>query len=217
MLIILPCAGHGTRMGMKEHEAKELLPMPHMGGKSFLQHKLDLIKHTFPIDTVHIITRQAKKEFNKKIKQYSSNVFEGPGDWQASVLSSKNYWQEKNLLILPDTQFDTRYLLQGKQALDYYDVAAGCHFPVDLENWSYFHSNHILVEKFKPIHPIKKPAWIYLFFTRDIGEKLFSDLSTHKKYENPTLRAYYSFLSHAEDLTRGTPLSKNIQKTTPSS
>lgn len=108
---IIPCAGFGTRMGMKSHEAKEMLIDP-ITGKYLIDYSLDLC-YKYKIEPI-VISRIEKEELNKYLrdKQVEHIVLKTPGkEWAETVLKSQGLWGDKNILLLPDTRFEPHNII----------------------------------------------------------------------------------------------------------
>ena len=108
-LAIIPMAGFGKRVGSPA--AKELLLNP-LSGKTFLETCVDLCEeyglHPLIIsrDNKDVLNQELEKLFvNKKISYFT---IEESFEWTQTVYASKEYWQKKNLLILPDVDFSPK-------------------------------------------------------------------------------------------------------------
>lgn len=100
---IVPCAGFGTRMNMKPNESKEMLIDP-TTGHSLIDTVLRCAKVTGA--SVHVITRPEKTdliEYLTPMENVTVQIIKPKGEWAATVLTSRQDWEDHNILILPDT------------------------------------------------------------------------------------------------------------------
>src|SRR6266850_3092271 len=104
MRAIIPCAGFGTRVGMKSNQSKELLP--DSNNKPLIQYSLDICR-LYQIDPL-VILREEKKDLQEYLKKEKVNyiTIKPEGEWYDTVLKSQGHWDENNVLMLPDTKFD---------------------------------------------------------------------------------------------------------------
>jgi len=198
MKLILPCAGFGVRMGMEPNKSKELLDYH---GKPLIENSL-LFSKLYSDITPVVITRKEKTDLidycnNKNI---CTEIIEVEGEWADTVLKSKRYWEEDNLLILPDTVFDPflTSITEIRSGLDLGNNAVfALHIVGDPWNWGTI-LNYTLREKSPSIHPCY--AWGIIGFKKDYGEQLFSNCKKGKelKLEN----CGFTYLNSFKDLTR---------------
>lgn len=198
---IIPCAGLGTRMGMKPNESKEMLF--ENTWNRVIDYSLNLCRE-FHIKPV-IISRMDKEDLNNYIKQYYPDaqlvlLNEQGKEWPNTVLKSHGFWEEKNILILPDTRFNPRHIvLQMNMALDKYPLVFATHKVQDPANWSMIESNQICE---KPSDgTLNGRAWGLIAFKKDQGELLFNQLSERHIWH--VLNHYISLpLRDFKDITR---------------
>ena len=200
---ILPCAGLGTRMGMKNNEAKELLLDP--------TYQTPIIDYSLKICkdqgfTPVIISRKEKREFNRYVSGKAELlIIEPRGEWMDSILQSKDLWEEKNILILPDTRFrpidEASKLVKD---LDFCNLSFGLHFVKHTQNWGIVKQIDM-----KTYDVIEKPkdnifcstAWGIVAFKPEQGEQLFEGFRTKNQWfrvEN----ASCAYLQSFKDITR---------------
>lgn len=110
---IIPCAGKGTRMGSPEG-GKELLPDPNTG-EPLIYYSLRVARQ-HSLQPVCIVSPD-KTELMFVIKRFSPDsiiVVQQPKEgteWPHSVLFSEKHWHnDVNLLILPDTRFNSQVI-----------------------------------------------------------------------------------------------------------
>jgi len=199
-LAILPCAGFGTRMGMKINESKEMLPDSKYGFDHIIDYSLDICRqfHLIPL----VITREEKTDLIKylKKKKIKYMLVDHKGEWFETVLKSQVYWLENNYLLLPDTRFqlitNMLDLIRGLEMGN--NAVFGVHKVQDPEKWGII-SSYSLMEKPKYL---KGPqmAWGIIGFKRYYGVDLFSKMRYSKfKLKN----VGFSHLLGFEDITRG--------------
>lgn len=180
--IIVPCAGFGTRVGSPP--AKELLPHPRTQ-KPLIDTCLDLAVQTgWPLV---LITRPEKKILmdyvSSQEKKYGLSVhwvlIKSSREWPESILTSRPQWGEKNLLILPDTEWNPASAsIDMVKHLDHYDVCHGTFECSDLRTWG---AVEISAQR---IRVCEKPqgevqgfkAWGLIAFKKSIGKILFESL-----------------------------------------
>lgn len=207
-LCILPMAGYGTRVGMKPHEAKELLPDPESPKNKLIDYCMDICFDN-GCDPV-IVTRKGKTELNEHLKSLPVKMIielDEPvlHEWPTTVLSTKHLWRRKNILILPDTRFSPVDILKWMMTdLDTKDLTIGLHDVDDLSKWGAFDlDNEKLSEKPQTRKGEPGFAWGVLGFRPEVGEFLMKTFETPGvwasiagyKYELESLHKF-------EDITR---------------
>ena len=220
-LLILPCAGMGTRVKPFFAGPKELMPSV-VTGQPLIQFWLELgQKLNLPI---HIITRSEKLALIEFVEQWKLNHHNWPitiqildsliGEWPSTVLQSKPFWHEQNILGLPDTYFAPLSTLeelvsQMKQKL--IDVGILYHQLDELESprdWGMveFKERNVVRWCEKPVEAWKTNfAWGILSFSRKVGQTLLEELeaSTQKHHAFEVSQSiYFTSLSLFKDLTR---------------
>jgi dTDP-glucose pyrophosphorylase len=211
---IIPCAGYGTRMGMKLNESKETLidPVTH---KYLIDYSLDLC-HKYKIEPI-VISRLEKEDLNGYLrdKEVEHIVLKTPGkEWAETVLKSRGLWGDKNILILPDTRFDEKAIPRMLDLLHEYDLVAAIHeIPaMDCDKWGIINRKEIW-EKPAVINKNIKAhmkAWGLLGFTPKVGEFIFPSLNKGNWVELERMAIAPSFvhLDKFIDITRSGTLEK---------
>lgn len=174
---ILPCAGFGTRVQYKTEGklSKELLPDP-LSGQPLIEKHLVVAKSLGA--PVHIITRTEKHDLidylerKKPHQQICIQLIESSKEWPDTVLKAKEFFIEKNILILPDTVFSPLSVVsEMTEALQQVDVVYATHQVDDPQNWGIL-SGQELWEK--PTDPhFGMTAWGLIAFRRSVGEQVF--------------------------------------------
>ncbi len=196
---IIPCAGFGTRMNMKPNESKEMLLDD---GKPIIKYSLDLCKQ-YDIEPL-IITRPEKQDLIKYVEALGADSIQiEPGkEWPDTVLKSAKHWNDKNILILPDTRFhSTDVIWQIQQSLENgFDIAFAVHTVADTSKWGAV-TPHTYCEK----PSSKKPglAWGLIGFERYAGNCLFSNMSERGVTQYHNFPTTFVFLESFVDITRG--------------
>lgn len=198
MKAIIPCAGFGTRMGMKPNQSKELLIDPETG-KPMIEWHLELCK-TYFLEPF-IITRAEKKDLvrycNKNKISYL--CIDPSGEWMSSVQKSKPFWSQNNILLLPDTKFgNTNVMSYIKSDLylgSYHSLAL--HSVSDSDKWCVV-DNYSLLEKPKEFGNKVKQAFGIIGFNR--GTELFEKLEKNKRFKLENCS--FQYLDWFRDLTR---------------
>lgn len=106
-LVIIPAAGYGSRVGSPE--AKELL-LNDIGEPLIALALNQARDRQWP---VHVITRKEKQSLITYLKTYSDlnqreiqiQLIEPSQEWPDTVLQSRDFWRDQNILCLPDTIF----------------------------------------------------------------------------------------------------------------
>lgn len=206
MRTIIPCAGFGTRLGMRAEESKEML---FYQGTRLIDRALEGLENPL------VISRPKKKDLNQYLDQLSLLEVEGvalapkvflregnvAGEWPESVLASQRFWDTHNLLVLPDTTWDKRSESMSRaQALlsSGSKVVFGTHAIVDPSQWGVI-SNNVLREK--PMMSLATKAWGFIGFEKSVGERLFQAMADRRAFEIPDDVSYIG-LSNFRDLTR---------------
>lgn len=172
--LIIPAAGYGRRVGSPE--AKELLPSI-VDGVPLIDFSLTLAKE-FNFHA-HVITRTEKKsliEFLEE-KNIESQIVSPTAEWPATILASQSYWHEKNIVVLPDTRFNPKKILEVIDLeLETNDVVFACFKAEDYSTWGTIRS--ISVGSFevweKPSENNRRQAWGIFGFRKTVGERLLN-------------------------------------------
>jgi hypothetical protein len=183
-LVIIPAAGFGRRVGSPP--AKELLLRP--GKAQRLPQRLpqrlidEPIWHSLNRGwPVLVITRSDKTALIDYLganhPQVQIQVISETPDWQSTVLQSKELWHNRNLLYLPDVEFEPVGILDNLvQLLSEFDLAVGQHSVADSSVWG-----HVWATQTNCFSVIEKPegtiaagqcAWGLLAFKKFMGEPL---------------------------------------------
>lgn len=199
--LIIPAAGLGSRMNMPNNQSKELLINPYTN-EPLIEYSLDLADH-FGISPL-VITRIEKQDLIQycAVRGIETMIIGVKGEWANTVLQSKAWWDDDNILVLPDTIFNDEYetIKNIKNGLNLGNNAVfALHRVRDVSNWGYI-NNYEITEK--PIGNISVGfAWGLIGFKKTYGEKLFSALQTKN---NPLQleNCGFTYLQSFNDLTR---------------
>lgn len=201
MRYICPCAGYGTRMNMAPNQSKELLIDPKTGYR-LIDNTLMCANVTGA--SVHVITRKEKTdliEYLSTKKNVTVQIIEPKGEWPETALASKDYWDEHNILILPDTTWSP--LLVTLEHIEE-SLKLGCksvfalHKVDDVTKWGAVF-NYSVVEK--PKFGNDGYAWGLIGFSDTKGYGLFSTMRD-KNIAYPLGSSSFLFLDRFKDLTR---------------
>lgn len=147
MRAIIPCAGLGTRMKMKHNESKEMLHDPTFAGL-VIDYSLDLCQE-FNLNPL-VVTRKEKTDLIQycAIKNIETMIIEPEGEWTNTVYISNDYWEKHNILILPDTRFQSPSVIEYmKRDLENgAKCSVALHKVTDPERWCIV-NDYILYEK----------------------------------------------------------------------
>lgn len=199
MRCIIPAAGFGTRMGMKPGQSKEMLPSPENKYNPIISYALTLCK-MFNMEPL-VVTRKEKVDlrqylFNEQVKFIDIEV---EGEWNETILKSREHWHKENLLLLPDTRFSSLRVIENIQrglSLGNNAVMA-LHRVPDPSNWGIVTNNYTLMEK-PEISTGPQLAWGLIGFRNTYGQKLFSNVK-YLELEN----VGFTYLDYFKDITRG--------------
>lgn len=200
--ILIPAAGYGRRVGAPP--AKELLLNPKTG-LTFIDSAL---ARAGEIGEPVVISRHDKTVLNEYLKDKSELcLIESSREWPETLLMSKSFWREYNLVLLPDTYFEPRVILADLvEALKIHDVAYGVFSVNDPRTWGAIEiTNSRMKIHEKPHEIFSANAWGVFSFRSQCGDDV---LRAH--YES-TMDHQPKFLSLScqllplakfEDLTR---------------
>lgn len=207
--LIIPAAGFGTRVGSPE--AKEIMISSKTG-----EPLIDFILKAAAERQweIHVITRKEKKSLIDHLKNYE-NVFlqfvEPTKEWPHTILLSEEFWNERNILVLPDTFFSPLEILDDlAESLCCYQIATAVIEKDHYATWGVVNTGvktYEVIEKptqkFSPGHHYR--AWGLLGFQKDIGRDLFTahleSTFNHQAISLP-VKVKHLPLFHFEDLTR---------------
>lgn len=199
MRAIIPCAGFGTRMSMAKNKSKEMLPDPQNKRKFIIDYSLHLCK-VFNMEPL-VITREDKQDLRQHLYNQQVEFIDitPRGEWYKTVLKSKEYWSEDNILILPDTRFNSIGVIdQIQQGLVLGNNAVfAMHKVSDPQNWGII-KDYRLWEK--PIGLTNEQAWGIIGFKKEYGEELFDNMSGPGFELN---NVGFVYLKSFKDITRG--------------
>ena len=199
---IIPCAGFGTRMKMLPHQAKELLPDE--DGNPTINWSLNVCEK-YDIEPI-IVTRPEKQEFNDFLSQKKiTYIFDEGKSVGTSILQTKEYWGDYNIILLPDTRFeyDDKFFINIFKSMEVGNDSMFALFSVeDYSNWGII-CNNTFYEKPKR-HFTKEDkafAWGVIGFKKEYGETLLNSYnltSEPLKLNKPG----YLFINNFRDISR---------------
>lgn len=207
--VIIPAAGFGRRVGSPP--AKEMLIRPGLQ-EPYIDLPIQIaIKYKFsPL----VITRRDKHVLVDYIKskypQIEILLIEGSSDWPDTILQSESLWADKNLVLLPDTEFAPVDIVpELARDLDEVDIVAAHHQVQDKENWGFLWSNRegqvAGCEKPTSVEAPPQCAWGLFGFRKNFGRELLSWQQwsqTNRRSFAMTARFRSRPLSFFADLTR---------------
>ncbi|MEZ0391377.1 MAG: hypothetical protein ACAH59_04125 [Pseudobdellovibrionaceae bacterium] len=204
-LLLIPAAGFGRRVG--QPPAKELLPDP--SGRPLIERALKQAQaRGWP---VHVITRDEKMGLIQFLRDFSGveiqvQVIEPSREWPETVLKSRKYWRERNILCLPDTVFSPEGVLDSL-ASSKFPLAVAAFETSEYSTWGVMKTKNSGIEICeKPIEARSgMRAWGLISFEPFAGEKLFEaqleSTFDHQWKELPIGAEFFS-LETFSDLTR---------------
>lgn len=197
MRTLIPCAGFGTRLGLRPDQSKEMMKYK---GERLIDRWLDICPNPL------IITRAEKTDLIEHCRNrcVATQIIEPVGEWMDTVLASKDLWAERNLLVLPDTDFEDRERVIRAVEMNLRASASlvvGTHPVLDPKNWGVIRNEYFIE---KPLEYAFGPhkAWGILGFDREIGESLFQAMGVRSAYHLPEDISFIG-LKDFKDLTRG--------------
>lgn len=185
---IIPCCGYGTRMNMPIDKSKELLINPNTD-EPLIEWHLELCK-LFDIEPICIV-RPEKQDLIDYLRISGVKTIlytpEEKQSWAETIYNNKDHYNEKNILLLPDTVFAPKKALkQVKNALYKYPLVFATHLVYDYPNWGIVRPNK-LYEKPQSLdfRYIQEAAWGLIGFTdaqifKDLIDKKESDIKNYK-------------------------------------
>lgn len=200
---------------MGSPEAKELLINPYTG-KPFIEFSFSQARMIEA--SVVLIIRKEKKVLKNWAIDYcrlnflSLEILEisPTSEWPETVLKSETLWGDKNILLLPDTDWKPYPLIKEiseKIRVPSMDVVYGVFKSTKL-NWGFVKINSGLSLCEKPIHFLKDfEAWGLIAFTKPVGNALFRahlESTFDHLVKNLNLKAEKVDLLEFNDRTRGT-------------
>lgn len=220
--LIIPAAGFGTRVG-RPH-AKELHLNPQTG-RPLIELSLQLAKQCKY--SYHLITRKEKSQLVEFVQTYAKSndiplsiqfveIIEGQSGWEwpRTVYESRYYWQEKNILILPDTEFaPTDCLPQLAEDLNHCDCSFATFLAHNPEVWGCLYHDadqtYSICEKpataAADTAKLSSLAWGIIGFRKKAGELLFPILqesNQDRQWKKLKMSCRQVRLEFFKDLTR---------------
>ncbi|MFN7905160.1 MAG: hypothetical protein ACK5P5_08245 [Pseudobdellovibrionaceae bacterium] len=188
--VIIPAAGFGKRMG--QPESKEMLPVLGEQGP-MIQYALDLFKR----ENCRIVvpTRREKRNLISFLQENYPKVeilfIENSKEWADTVLQSQGSWQDRNILVLPDTRWDPpKVVFEVLDVLQNHNFAFSSFASEQAETWGVFRIEAISDSWAICDKPPKTPAnkdqfsknlvrgtglcWGHIAFQKPFGESIFS-------------------------------------------
>lgn len=207
--VILPAAGFGVRAGAPL--SKEMLPHPGTG-RPLIEEVLRRLAQ-FKL-RAHVIVRKEKTnliEFLTHFENVDVQLVDATQEWPDSVLRSKDFWAEENLLYLPDSEFAPLEMIDSLfEALTQYAVAFAGFAVEDPTQWGLvrFHDHGFeIADKPQDSKTPSAPAWAWglIAFRKDIGGELFAKIllsNQQKDWQRLGVSARAFQLEKYSDLTR---------------
>jgi UTP-glucose-1-phosphate uridylyltransferase len=204
MRTIIPAAGFGTTMDLEPHQSKELMRGP--DGKLLIEYALE--RATNPL----VVTRKSKTSLVEWLKENNvPHMLISPAkDWPDTVLKSKKYWEDENVILLPDARFRPEGMVDTMESMlkSEYKLVAAVHMVSDLADWGGLvtkfiegKATEVLWEKPQHFRHEGGLAWGLLGFRKEIGEDLFRACRGRKPFTLPADSAKL-YLDTFEDVTR---------------
>ncbi len=208
--VIIPAAGFGTRMQpLRSDQAKELLLHPTLK-KPMIEVAIEnALRFNFePI----VVTRNSKTELIVWMKNHYPNILvqqiESSTEWADTVLQSQFHWADKNILLLPDTDFEpVEALREIDLKLNLNELVFAVFENKDFSKWGVVQEQNqisYICEKPSSCNDTAK-VWGMIGFQKKSGMFLFqSILKSHleKKWQPLLSLNAMVKLTHFNDFTR---------------
>lgn len=200
MRCIIPAAGFGTRMNMKTDQSKEMLL--DNTGNSIIRYCLDLCWN-YKLNPL-IVTRKEKTDLIEYCNDLhvETLIIETKGEWPETVLASQEYWEESNILILPDTRFNSteviQYMKNDLELHQNYSIAIHKINPEESSKWCVTNGVELIE---KPNHIKFNWAMGLIAWNKLNGEELFNSLSI-KGNIHVLENTGFHYLDSFKDITR---------------
>lgn len=200
---------------MGSPEAKELLVNPYTG-KPFIEFSFSQARRLEA--SIVLIIREEKKALKSWAVDYCKQNFlsleileiSPTSEWPETVLKSAPLWGDKNILLLPDTDwkpFSLLKVISEKIRIPSMDAVYGV-FKTGKLNWGFVKTNNGLSVCEKPIHFLQDyEAWGIIAFTKESGNALFKahlESTFDHLVKNLNLKAEKIDILEFNDRTRGT-------------
>lgn len=212
-VVLIPCAGFGNRVGRPP--AKELLIDPETQRPMIERSLKEAHRLGF---RAHIITRKEKTSLVDTVENiaqnlhlnYSLQFVEPTQEWPDTLMQSYPFWEDQNLVLLPDTQWTANLASEILiQNLSEADISYGVFNPPSLTTWGCVkvenESQFSLCEKPTSPNLSEFSAWGLMAFRRDTGLlALNAHLKSTFDHQIHTLNARMKVfkLDNFKDLTR---------------
>ncbi len=205
MKAIIPCCGFGTRAGMLPNQSKEMLPDLNDEHERPLIHWHLMHCWRNGIEPL-VLVRKEKEDLISYLAQKQVDVetiiMEPGKEMPETVYNAKDHWDNKNILLLPDTRFEPlNALKQVKKSLEFgCDAVFGVHEVNNLSLWGGISPGSYCE---KPSYSIPGNAWGIIGFTKAAGKEIFTNLQTkNEPFYLGNFDVNFVFLEKFEDLTR---------------
>lgn len=209
MLVILPCAGFGTRMNLQPNESKELLLDP-VNNEPIINWHLEKIKDKEKL----VITRKEKQDLIQYLDT-AIEIIEPTGEWPSTILQSEKHWKNKNVLILSDTRWSLGQetlpedvYSQIEKELETNQIVFAIHEVEDIRLWGKVFispfSGKVLSTQEKPNieFKLKGMAWGLIGFRKEIGKTLFEAYEERRVLDLSKVKTSVIKLDKFQDITR---------------
>lgn len=215
--LLVPAAGYGLRMGSPP--AKELLNRPN-STKKFIDWPIEIaLQNHWPITVISRKNKTALNDYLEQLKTQKQNLnllnlvtIDASIDWFDTLLQTKEYWGERNIIFLPDVDFGPQSILtELNESLEIFEVAAAIHHVTDPQNWGHIfencHNSECIDFFEKPKQPFKlqNRAWGLFGFRKKFGVSILKAQSESQKLQQAVslkLKCRFIDLQYFSDLTR---------------
>lgn len=200
---IIPSCGYGTRMNMMPNQSKELLINPDTS-KPLIQWHIDLCKK-YDIEPIFIVRPEKKDLISYLEKQQYKPILYSPNEgeeWMYTIYNNREYFSEKNILLLPDTTFSPQdVIVELKEHLEWLEFVLLLHEIPQNEQYLWgIYENEVVLEKPKACY--SNLAWGVIGFDINCVDA-FKELGETKKINLQKRVKYDILLNNFKDVTRG--------------
>lgn len=195
---LIPASGFGTRIGMSPNQSKELLLDP-KDNRPLIEWCLDVAINPL------IIVRKEKQDL---IDYCSKNnieyiIVDNTKEWPDTVLRSECFWDDRNILMLPDVRYNNKEDVIKQITDSYKSLTFGVHEVDDVSKWGHVCLGHT---QEKPNVNTSGYAWGVISFDREIGQELFTSYLNKTVYKYDINDVKYVKLENFKDITRNKTL-----------
>jgi len=199
---IIPCTTINSKSDNIKDESNEMVYDSFINGP-MIDYSLSLC-NKFNLDPI-IITHKNKTDLIDYVKDKTEILIvdNTVTDYFQSVLLSKGYWYNQNILLLPNIRFEPENALESLASFGSSKVVLGVH---TVENSTKYGAIKIKDEEVfyanKPLTNETNFAWGLISFKYDYGIELFNNMLDKNKWHKFHYETNFVFLNNFLDVNR---------------